>query len=74
MLARALDAGVPPAGLEARGVALDGRSLGHGLPGRLIPLGELRVLLQHPATTRELQRAVFQDLVSNPPGGRPVPG
>ncbi len=38
-------------------LALDGRRLGHGLPARRIPLGELRVLLQHPAATSELRRA-----------------
>jgi hypothetical protein len=32
-------------------LAIDGRRLGHGLPTRQIPLGELRVLLHHPATT-----------------------
>jgi len=44
-------------------LALDGRQLGHGLPARLIPLGELRVLLQHPAATSDLQRAVLEELV-----------
>jgi hypothetical protein len=44
-------------------LALDGRQVGHGLPTRLIPLGELRVLLQHPAATNDLQRAVLRDLV-----------
>ncbi len=44
-------------------LALDGRHVGHGLPARPIPLGELRVLLQHPAATSELQHAVLQELV-----------
>jgi len=44
-------------------LALDGRRLGHGLPARRIPLGELRVLLQHPAATSELRRAALQELV-----------
>src|SRR6266545_1095872 len=44
-------------------LALDGRRLGHGLPARRIPLGELRVLLQHPAATSELRRADLQELV-----------
>jgi hypothetical protein len=44
-------------------LALDGRRLGRGLPARQIPLGELRVLLQHPATTSDLQRAVLEELV-----------
>src|SRR6266487_2298133 len=38
-------------------LTLDGRHVGHGLPARSIPLGELRVLLQHPAATSDLQRA-----------------
>src|SRR6266511_3969718 len=44
-------------------LALDGRQLGHGLPARRIPLIELRVLLQHPAATSDLQRAVLEELV-----------
>jgi hypothetical protein len=44
-------------------MALDGRHLGHGLPARPIPLGELRVLVQHPAATSDLQRAVVEELV-----------
>jgi hypothetical protein len=44
-------------------LALDGRRLGHGLPARRIPRGELRVLLQHPAATSELRRAALQELV-----------
>jgi hypothetical protein len=44
-------------------LALDGCHLGHGLPARPIPLGELRVLLQHPAATNDLQRAVLEELV-----------
>ncbi|HZD68483.1 MAG TPA: hypothetical protein VFA45_06080 [Actinomycetes bacterium] len=44
-------------------LALDGRQLGHGLPARLIPLGELRVLLQHPATSRDLQHAALEELI-----------
>src|SRR6266508_4121751 len=32
-------------------LTLDGRHVGHGLPARPIPLGELRVLLQHPPST-----------------------
>jgi hypothetical protein len=44
-------------------LALDGRRLGHGLPARGIPLNELRVLLQHPAATGDLQRVVVEELV-----------
>jgi hypothetical protein len=44
-------------------LALDGRNLGHGVPARRIPLGELRILLHHPAATDDLQRAVLQELV-----------
>jgi hypothetical protein len=45
------------------GLALDGRRLGHGLPARRISLVELRVLLQHPAATGDLQRAVVEELI-----------
>jgi hypothetical protein len=44
-------------------LALDGRRLGRGLPARWISLDELRVLLQHPAATGDLQRAVIEELV-----------
>lgn len=44
-------------------LALDGRQLGNGAPARRIPLGELRTLLQHPAATDDLQRAVLVELV-----------
>jgi hypothetical protein len=44
-------------------LALDGRRLGHGAPARRIPLGELRILLQHPTATDDLRRAVFHELV-----------
>ncbi len=43
-------------------LTLDGRHVGHGLPARPIPLGELRVLLQHPAATSDLQRAALGEL------------
>ncbi|HZD73813.1 MAG TPA: hypothetical protein VE776_08005 [Actinomycetota bacterium] len=43
-------------------LALDGRRLGHGAPARRIPLGELRTMLQHPAATDDLRRAVFHEL------------
>src|SRR6266487_666521 len=44
-------------------LTLDGRHVGHGLPARSIPLGELRVLLQHPAATSDLQRAALGELI-----------
>ncbi len=44
-------------------LALDGRRLGHGLPARRISLVELRALLQHPAATDDLRRAVVQELI-----------
>jgi hypothetical protein len=44
-------------------LALDGRHVGHGLPARQVPLGELRSLLQHPAATSDLHWAVLQELV-----------
>jgi len=44
-------------------LALDGRHVGHGLPARPIPLVELRVLLQHPTATSDLQHAALRELV-----------
>jgi hypothetical protein len=44
-------------------LALDLRQVAHGAPARRIPLGELRILLQHPAATEDLQRAVLHELV-----------
>jgi hypothetical protein len=44
-------------------LALNGRRLGHGLPARRIPLGALRVLLQHPAATSDLQCAALEELI-----------
>jgi hypothetical protein len=43
-------------------LALDGRKLGHSAPARRVPLGELRILLQHPAAQEDLQRVVLQEL------------
>lgn len=57
-------------------LALDGRRLGHGLPARRIPRGELRVLLQHPAATSELGAQPSRSWFIWPPnsvvGGRSV--
>jgi hypothetical protein len=44
-------------------LALDGRNVGYDVSARRIPLGELRILLQHPAVTDDLQRAVLHELV-----------
>jgi hypothetical protein len=48
---------------EPRPLALDGARLGHGLPPRLIPLGELRVMLLHPSMTYTARDAVWRELV-----------
>ena len=58
---------VPPAPL-----ALDGRALGHGLPGRHIPLDELRRLLVHdPDTTFAAKDAAWHQLVDHARGWGP---
>ena len=60
-------------GLLTRGptpLAIDGRRLGHGLPAGEIPLGELSVLLQHPAATLDLQHVVLAELVDRAPDGQ----
>jgi len=43
-------------------LAIDGAAIGHGLPARAIPLTELNVLLQHPATSMALRQAVVDEL------------
>jgi hypothetical protein len=58
---------VPPAPL-----ALDGRSLGHGLPARHIPLDELRRLLVHgPGTTFAAKDAAWHQLIDHARGWGP---
>lgn len=44
-------------------LAVDGRSLGHGLPPRMIALHELAALLMHPATSFQARDAAWRLLV-----------
>ena len=53
-------------------LAVDGRTLGHGLPRRMIPLHELAALLMHPATSFQARDAAWRLLVrrARDDGGR----
>lgn len=44
-------------------LAVDGRTLGHGLPRRMIALNELAALLMHPATSFQARDAAWRLLV-----------
>ena len=44
-------------------LSVDGRSIGHGVPRRLIDLGELKALLLTPQAGDELKDAVWAHLV-----------
>src|SRR5690348_959817 len=44
-------------------LSLDGRLVGHGLPARDIGVGELRVILMHPATGASAREAVWRVVV-----------
>ncbi|MBO2465750.1 hypothetical protein [Actinomadura violacea] len=44
-------------------LALDGAALGHGLPARRIPLGELRAILLHPSTNHTARDIVWKELI-----------
>jgi len=48
---------------EPHPLALDGARLGHGLPPRPIPLGELRSMLLHPSMTYVARDEVWRELV-----------
>lgn len=56
---------------EPNPLALDGTSV-PGLPGRLVPLGELKARLLHPSTRFEVRDAIIDELVarSQSDGGR----
>jgi len=45
-------------------LAVDGARIGHGLPPRQVPLGELRVMLLHPSMTYPARDAVWRELVT----------
>ncbi|GAA1025862.1 hypothetical protein GCM10009557_01480 [Virgisporangium ochraceum] len=53
-------------------LAVDGRTLGHGLPRRMIPLHELAAQLMHPATSFQARDAAWRLLVrrARDDGGR----
>ncbi|GAA4617195.1 hypothetical protein GCM10023195_76640 [Actinoallomurus liliacearum] len=53
-------------------IALDGSAIGHGLPRRLIPLGELRAILLHPATGRACRDAAWRHLIDQARTQRPA--
>lgn len=45
-------------------LSLDGAALGHGLPRRAIPLGELKSMLLHPSTGYGAREAAWAELVA----------
>jgi hypothetical protein len=53
-------------------LTLDGRVVGHGLPRRPIPLGELRAILLHPATGRACRDAAWRHLIDQARTQRPA--
>jgi hypothetical protein len=62
---RALTTGPQP-------LALHAASLAAGLPGRLVPLDELRALLLHPATGASARNKVWAELVRRARSGSPA--
>src|SRR6266536_2671373 len=46
-----------------RPLAVDGARIGHGLPRRLVPLDELRVMLLHPSMSYAARNAAWRELV-----------
>jgi hypothetical protein len=62
---RALTTGPQP-------LALHAASLAPGLPGRLVPLDELRALLLHPATGARARNKVWAELVRRARSGSPA--
>jgi len=55
-----------------RPLAVNPGRLAAGLPDRLMPLGELRALLLHPATSPAARNTVWADLVRRARGGDPA--
>ena len=53
-------------------LALHASRLAAGLPDRLVPLDELRVLLLHPATSAGARNAVWAELVRRARAGDPA--
>ncbi|MBO2451623.1 hypothetical protein J4573_31350 [Actinomadura barringtoniae] len=52
-------------------LALDGTGIGHGLPARMIDLGELRAIVLGPDTNDALKDAVWRELVTCARAGEP---
>jgi hypothetical protein len=53
-------------------LALDAATVASGLPGRLVPLDQLRVLLLHPATSARARNQVWAELVRRAHTGNPA--
>lgn len=53
-------------------LGLDGRTIGHGLPGRLVSLAELRTLLLERSSTDDLKDAAWRELVQRARSGDPA--
>ncbi|HVA61351.1 MAG TPA: hypothetical protein VNG13_12575 [Mycobacteriales bacterium] len=53
-------------------LSLDGRTVGRGLPRRLIPLDELKTILLHPSTSYPTREAVWAELVRLSRTGEPA--
>lgn len=53
-------------------LSLDGAALGHGLPRRVVPLGELKAVLLHPSTGYPAREAAWAELVTRARGCGPA--
>lgn len=53
-------------------LSLDGATVGHGLPARLIPLDEVRAIVLHPATGRAARDAVWRHVIGEAHAGTPA--
>ncbi|MGP4029729.1 hypothetical protein [Actinomadura sp. 3N407] len=53
-------------------LSVDGAAVGHGLPQRQLPLGELQAMLLHPATGRAARDAVWRRVVAEAHSGSPA--
>lgn len=50
--------------------SIDGRTIGHGLPARMIPLNELSAILLHPSTSLAARDAAWRVLVTRARSGQ----
>jgi hypothetical protein len=55
-----------------RPLAVHGARIGHGLPRRPVPLGELRVMLLHPSMSYAARDAAWRELVDRARSGDPA--